>query len=165
MATHIYNNSFGYWAGGKSGFIRVEFKTNGNTYYGWIDCYLANKADSVILRGYAYNSIPNTLIHSGDSGLTTGVEQETTAFNHIGNIYPNAVNQNHASIEIDAKESTELRLEIMNAMGQVLQTEQRILVSGKNTVHFNVNNLTDGNYFVKLSEQNKYYFRKLIINR
>lgn len=165
MATHIFNSSNGYWAGGKSGFIGVEFKTNGNTYYGWIDCYVANKADTVIIRGVAYNSIPNSLIHSGDTGLATGIEHDVEVFNHIGNIYPNAVYQNIASIEIEAKDITELRLEIMNAMGQVLQTEQRKLIAGKNTVQFDVNGVADGNYFVKLSAQNKYYFRRLTINR
>lgn len=165
MATNFLASSHGYWAGGKSGYIGVEFKNNGNTYYGWIDCYVANKADTVIIRGWAYNSVPNALIHSGDTGLSTGIEQVSSALNHIGIFYPNAVKHDNTFIEIDAKELADLKIKIMNGMGQELKTEEKKLNSGKNIVQLNVENIADGNYFVKLAVGQQFYFRKLLIER
>lgn len=165
MATNFSTGSHGYWAGGKSGFIGVEFKNNGNTYYGWIDCYVANKADTVIIRGWAYNSIPNTLIHSGDSGLSTGIEQTASTLNHIGNFYPNAVKFDNTFIEIETKETADLKIEIMNELGQVLQTEEKKINNGKNILQLNVEKIADGNYFVKLAVGQQFYFRKLIVQR
>lgn len=163
LGINFSNSFYGFW-GGQNGYLGVEFKTNGNTFYGWIECYVSVHADTLILKGFGYEAMPNTLINAGDSGTFTALAQQST-FNFIGNFYPNALKSNIAFIHIDAKENTDLNFEIMNGAGQVLLTEKKKLSIGKNILSLNASGLENGIYFVKVISEEKNFFRKIVVSR
>ena len=157
-----------YWTGrgpflGSGGYIGVEFHSNGNTYYGWIQCAVDTGARGVLITGYAYDATPNHYIIAGN-GNTSSLQEQQSAISPALSFYPNPVQNGKTFIQIEAKHAADLRMEIINGMGQLLQSEKRRLTAGKNIIELDVNNLAVGNYFVKLMEGDKVYFRKILVS-
>jgi len=160
-----------YWTGrgpfyDSTGYIGVEFHSHGNTYYGWIECVLNDNdtLGSVRLTGYAYNESPNNYIIAG-AGNTIGIQEPESAIKPSAFFYPNPTQNGKTFIRIDAKQNSDLTLEVINSMGQVLQSEGRNLHPGRNIIELDVKTLPDGTYFVKLMEGDKAYFRKIIVSK
>ena len=147
-----------------SGYLGVEFESNGNTYYGWVECAIDSAVDSIKIMGYAYESTPNHYIIAG-AGKTIGIQEPPSAISTSSSFYPNPVRNGKTFIQIDAKQNADLKMEIINGMGQVLSSEDRKLSSGKNIIELNVNFLASGTYFVKLSDGEKAIFRKILISK
>jgi len=145
-----------------SGYIGVEFHRGGNTYYGWIECAIDTGVHGVVIKGFAYDATPNHYIIGG-SGNTIGVPEQESAINSAATFYPNPVSNGKTFIHIEAKHSADLRIEIMNGMGQILRTEERRLNSGKNVIELDVNSLASGNYFVKFTNGENVFFRKVMV--
>jgi len=158
-----------YWTGrgpflDSTGYIGVEFNSNGNTYYGWIQCAVDTVVTGVLITGYAYDATPNHYIIAGN-GNTTSVPEQESAISPASSFYPNPARNGKTFIQIEAKKSADLKLEIINGMGQVLGSEDRKLHSGKNIIELDVKSLTAGTYFVKLMEGERAYFRKIMISK
>lgn len=146
-----------------AGYIGVEFHANNNTYYGWIQCYVDTGCHGVLIKGYAYDATPNHYIIAG-SNNTTGISDLESLINPTESFYPNPVTNGKTFIRIDAKLAADLKLEVMNGMGQILLTDDRKLSSGKNVVDLDVSALKNGTYFVKLSQGKEIYFRKILVS-
>ena len=144
-------------------YLGVEFISNGNTYYGWIECAIDSAVDSIKVMGYAYESTPNQYIIAG-SGKPIGVQELESAITDLA-IYPNPVRNGKTFISIEAKQISELKLDIINGMGQILQSESRDLHSGKNIIELDVNSISSGTYFVKIIERENVLFRKILISK
>jgi hypothetical protein len=145
-----------------AGYVGVQFHTYGNTYYGWIECAIDSGLDAVVVKGYAYESTPNLYIVAG-AGKPVGIQEQQSDISPAASFYPNPVVDGKTFITIDSKQPADLTIAIINGMGQVLQRENRTLNSGKNIIELNVNAIADGSYFVKLTEGDKIYFRKILV--
>jgi hypothetical protein len=55
----------GTWKNITDKFLGLKLKLNGLSYYGWICLTIGVNAKSMIVKGYAYNSIPNQAILAG----------------------------------------------------------------------------------------------------
>ncbi len=93
--------------------------------------------------------------------------QLNTSVNEIKNItalsiYPNPSN-GLFNIELDVKTNEFLNIEINNALGIKLLTQQKLLNSGKNIIEINPGNVSKGLYFIKLQTENGNIIRKIII--
>ncbi len=155
-------NYYGNWSN-KEGYVGVQFYANGNTYFGWIELAVDSLGQSITLKSYAYESTPNMQIIAGDTGVVGINEQAAVANFEIGKITPNPSSNGMIKIYVEAKESHELRFEIMNGMGAVIASEDRKIKSGRSMLHFDFSSLSSGSYFVKISDGNQSTFRKLII--
>ncbi len=156
-----------YWTGrgpflDSTGYIGVEFNSNGNTYYGWIECAVDTGVHGVLITGFAYDATPNHYIIAG-SGNTSSVSEQESVISPASSFYPNPSRNGKTFIQVDAKKSADLSMEIINGMGQLLRSEKRRVYPGKNTIELDVNDLTAGTYFVKLMEGEKVYFRKISV--
>jgi len=148
-----------------TGYIGVEFHSNGNTHYGWIECAIDTGVHGVLLTGFAYDATPNHYIIAGaGQEKNIGIQENESLISPAVSFYPNPVTNGKTFIRIEAKKPADLNLEIMNGMGQILQSENRNLSSGKNVVELNVGSLKTGTYFVKLSLGKEIYFRKILVN-
>jgi len=149
-----------------TGYIGVEFHSHGNTYYGWIECILNDNdtLGNVRITGYAYNESPGNYIIAG-AGNTIGIQEPESAITPSAFFYPNTTQNGKTFIRIDAKQNSNLKLEDINGMRQVMQSENRSLHSGKNIIELDIKSLAAGTYFVKLTEGEKAYFRKIIVSR
>jgi hypothetical protein len=117
-----------------------------------------------LITGYAYYNVPNHYIIAG-WGNTSSVAEQESAINPASSFYPNPARNGKTFIQIEAKQSADLSMEIINGMGQLLRSEKRRLHPGKNTIELDLNDLTAGTYFVKLMEGEKVYFRKILVGK
>lgn len=67
-------NSFGFWKGVTNKFIGFKFLISGEVHYGWVRL-TGNGALSVVITGYAYETVPNKGIRAGQRSED---EDETT---------------------------------------------------------------------------------------
>ena len=164
---HFVRTSSFYRTGGffrdSTGFLGVEFVSHGKTHYGWIEMEIDSIVKSVIVKGYAYEATPNQYIIAG-AGMTTGVAEHNQSISPASSFYPNPARNGKSFIEVVSKQFSDLKLEVMNGMGQILQTEDHKLNSGKNVVELNVGSLASGTYFVKLSQGDQINFRKIVVS-
>lgn len=54
---------------GMDGYVGLHFKIAGNTHYGWARIQVAADATSIILKDFAYNSVPGEAIIAGNTTL------------------------------------------------------------------------------------------------
>jgi hypothetical protein len=65
----------GFWKGGVlNGYAGLKLNLGGNSYYGWMRCYVRKDAYLLTVKDYAYNSIPNMPINAGDEGCSDNYE-------------------------------------------------------------------------------------------
>lgn len=91
----------------------------------------------------------------------TGLDEMTSDLNV--NLYPNPAN-NFVTIEIfDKLNSDNLTLEILNSIGQVV--ESKSIDNAKEQIIMDVNNFSKGLYLVRVSSNNMYITKKLLIQK
>ena len=79
------------------------------------------------------------------------------------NLYPNPAS-NFVTIEVFDKYNTgDLRLEIMNSLGQVISS--RSITNSNEKIIMDVNNFSKGLYFVRISSDKVYMTKKLLIQK
>jgi hypothetical protein len=156
-------NSYGNWSG-QSGYVGIHFFSGGNDYYGWVELEVAPGGLSITLKSYAYESTPGMGIIAGDTATVIGIDQPggAAAFD-AGRITPNPSVNGRARLSVEADRSKELLVEVYNGMGMVVATEKRHVHAGKNLLQLNFPTLSNGAYFVKLSDESAGIFRKLVI--
>ncbi len=73
---------YGVMSGGTEKFLGFKINTNGNNYYGWARIELQDN-DNIILKDYAINSIPDSLIIAGDTGSLCNANNFSTIPNGL----------------------------------------------------------------------------------
>ena len=91
----------------------------------------------------------NVVVKNGQALL--GVDDITSAYiKAIDNIYPNPVKAN-AAINISVKQSSDVKIEIINQYGQSLYSNETYLTTGEHKVNLPSKSLSQGMYFVKIT--------------
>jgi len=62
-------DSYGNFLGEKEGITAIKFKIGANYHYGWVRLEVNNAAQKMIIKDYAYNSVPGASILAGNTGL------------------------------------------------------------------------------------------------
>ncbi len=90
----------------------------------------------------------------------TGVNRLQTINENISlsNVYPNPVS-NVANADLSVKAQTNVNVSIIDAKGVVVKNIFNKTISGKQTITFNVDDLENGNYFIKVNSKD---FGKII---
>ena len=76
-------------------------------------------------------------------------------------VYPNPV-EDRLNISFDLAKSDQVTIEILNALGQVIQTEKNNYENGQKTVIMNTSSLAKGLFFVKLSSNGQNISRRFV---
>jgi hypothetical protein len=153
--TMALGSSLGNWVGATDKYLALKLIVGTNTFFGWARFDVLESSASFTIKDYAFESTPNTCIQAGQTSLGINENSNTNDFS----IFPNPcissttlntnVNLNNASITI------------YNAVGQALKQVKNI--SGQ-TISLNLENLSHGLYFIRLTEENKIIsIKKLII--
>jgi hypothetical protein len=144
--TMAWGTSLGYWVGESNKYLALKLIVGTNTYYGWARLDLLATSTSFTIKDYAYESTPNACIQSGQTSL--GLNENTTR--NIFSIFPNPFNSS-TTIQINGnlKNAT---LTICNSYGQTVKQINNI--PGQ-TVSLSSDNLSNGLYFIRLTEENK----------
>ena len=147
--------STGYWPGATNKYLALKLIVGTNTYYGWARLDLLEMSGSFTIKDYAYESTPNACIQSGQTSL--GINQNATK--NVFSIFPNPfISSTTIQTVGNFKNAT---LTICNSYGQTVKQVNNI--SGQ-TVSLSRENLPNGLYFIRLTEENKIIaVEKLII--
>jgi Secretion system C-terminal sorting domain len=131
-------------------FMGVRFNISGQPHYGWVRLYVSPGADTIIVKEYAYQTLPNVGLTAGQ---LVGIEtQETTPVRVFA--YNNMLHINRES-NGDAAVIT-----VYNSMGQTVYTEQ----SAENNYTHSLENLTAGIYTVSVTTSTGVTTRKIYIH-
>ncbi|MCB9232505.1 MAG: PKD domain-containing protein [Bacteroidia bacterium] len=96
--------------------------------------------------------------------IITSLDELATGINQL-NLFPNPAND-HFSLSFNLKERGEIRLEMMNALGQmILQKSLGTGIQGENQFDLETNRLAEGSYLVRIWVNDAFVTRKLIIRR
>ncbi len=93
-------------------------------------------------------------------------EGETIATNDLSenvslNIFPNPVDA-VLNLEIDSEVSGSFEVRIYNLFGQLVKAEQLELIVGENKKYLNVSDLSDGSYWLQVTDGEKMMSRKIV---
>ncbi len=103
----------------------------------------------------------NIVVNNGQAVLSID-DIESSYIETVDNIYPNPVSQN-ASVNIEVKESSNIKIEILNQFGQSMYLKDYKLINGKHKVIIPSESLAAGYYFVKItSADNVSIVRKFV---
>lgn len=145
---------YSYWAGQNDKYLGVRFETiSGQTHYGWIRMSLNAKADSLVIKDFAYNNTPNQLILAGD--FSTSINAPLESNNPEINIFENILFVNLA--EQTAQEGS---IEVINSIGQ--RVYQGVITNP--SMQIPLESLPKGIYIVQINMQTRSLTRKVYIH-
>lgn len=104
------------------------------------------------------NAINNAL-----TAQVTGIK-ENSSNDFQARVLPNPVS-NELKLTFNLNEAKEMNIEIFNSLGQKVKTINNPIVNGNNEMTINVEDLSTGNYFVKLNNGKSSTNVKFIISR
>jgi len=150
---------WGLWDNLSDHYLGLRLLQSGQTYYGWVRLRIdvTQSYASVIIRDYAYNSIPDQPILAGQT-ITTGITKNSFASSI--NLFPNPAT-NHLTIDLGSNHKR-VQVTIADLTGKVMYTTM-----AKNTqkVEMNTNDFAEGNYIVQIQAAEFIGMKKLIINK
>ncbi len=102
-------------------------------------------------------------INNALAAVVTGIK-ESSSNDFKARILPNPVS-NELKLTFSLIEAREMNIEIFNSLGQKVKTVNNSTVNGNNEMTINVEDLSTGNYFVKLNNGKSSSNVKFIISR
>jgi hypothetical protein len=127
--------TFGNFLGANDKYLGVRFKIGTETHYGWVRLSVNNAADTIFVKDYAYEVMP-------DVGLTAsqmvGIQEHSTDAVAVYT-YNNMLHVNRAI-------GTEATVTVYNMMGEVVLSEQ----TSDANYSTSLQNLTTGIYMVSV---------------
>lgn len=147
--------SSGFWPGVTNKYLALKLIVGTNTYYGWARFDFMATSTSFTIKDYAYESTPNACIQSGQTTLGSIENSNMETFS----IFPNPF---ASSTTIHTKGNLKnASITLINSFGQALK---QVTVFSGQTVYLYRENLPNGLYFIRFSEENKIIaVEKLII--
>jgi hypothetical protein len=159
----LNHNGSGPW-NGTTAFVGVEFKSADSleVFHGWIELAVdSGVPDSVVVKGYAYESNPGDLIHAGDIGV--GIHGAKKIKHSDIVITNNPAGNVPSQVLFTSDKAQAYKIEIINNLGEILRTQSASAVAGQNRVTLDTRRLAAGNYFMKLTLGDTVRFKKLMV--
>ncbi len=87
-------------------------------------------------------------------------EEKEEKFGFI-NLYPNPASD-RLNMELSLPTESTVKIEILNALGKLVATEEKSMIKGTNTSLIDIGHLVSGMYFMTISSEGKYKQIKFI---
>ncbi len=97
-------------------------------------------------------------------GFATSVRSYASVFSSVSDVYPNP-SASKAQIVVNAANTNNATVSITNALGSVVSSKNIELMTGKNTVSLDAENLNSGIYFATIVSGNHKVVKKFTINK
>jgi hypothetical protein len=94
----------------------------------------------------------------------TAIKNNGSLFANVSEVSPNPSNSN-AFVTVNAISANSALVTVANALGSVVSTKTTSLLSGRNTISLDVDNLPTGMYFMTITSGNSKIVKKFIINK
>lgn len=148
----IYNSqAFGNWVGFNDRYLGIRFKIGQNTHYGWARLSVSATGDTLTIKDYAYQAIPDLGILAGDviAGTASNSLQDSTSIFSSSNIVTIRSTSAH----------TDGTVRITNTLGQSIR---EMPLTGPN-MRITMDGSPAGIYFVEVTAGNKKVVKKVYI--
>ena len=107
----------------------------------------------------------NSAITAAIAANANGVKENKNNFLISANVYPNPTNTS-ADIKLNTTKESKVKIEVFNLLGEkVLDVFNGNLIIGENTIKINTSELTNGNYFINLTDGESAMKLKLVVLR
>jgi len=150
------SGDYGYWTETQEDkYLGIKFKVSDDFYYAWIHItthiYAVDDMD-FIMKGFAYNSVPNEQISAGDIGNETNISEVNT---NDFSVYPNPASDIINLSGINCQSGC--NMDITDISGKLV-----LRYSNADNNFFNISNLKPGVYFIKIQTGKSVYSNKFI---
>lgn len=78
-------------------------------------------------------------------------------------LYPNPANGNQVTLNISSDIEDQLLVEMFDAIGKVVVQQKNTINKGSNTIDVDINEVSNGTYFIKVSSKDLMEYRKMIV--
>ncbi|MBK7880883.1 MAG: Omp28-related outer membrane protein [Saprospiraceae bacterium] len=112
--------------------------------------------------GEIVNATQTTIAQAVANGLYTSVENPSPAPNVI-KLAPNPA-ADYANIDLNLIDPTQVSIEIVDMLGQLVQSRNYGVLSGEMMIPVNTEAFENGSYLIKLKIGQNYQTRKLVVN-
>ncbi len=143
-----------YWQNGVTdGFVGLRIHVGTDQFYGWLRCDVAADASFIIIKDYAYNSIPDSCILAGQGIATNNNEISESANEFSLQLYPNPTK---AILKLTTKERLiNSVLTVYDFAGRVVKQEAGITLNSNAVYSLDMSMLHAGSYLLEVrSSQN-----------
>ncbi len=117
---------------------------------------------TIVLNSTLPTSTTNYFTITGTSIVASGVGMDEIQSISLDKVYPVPFN-NEISIDVYVIEKSEIKMEIVNAYGQVVKSYNETLSTGNHALKYNVTDLSAGTYVLRSTNQNGESNYKMII--
>jgi hypothetical protein len=154
--------TLGDWNTATDGFLGLRFIVGAQTHYCWIRLNVeaftsgANAA-ILVIKDFAYNSIPDQLILAGES-TTSGIIENSGALSI--HLFPNP-SSNHLTIAL-RNETRKVKVSIVDITGKVIYT---LTETNTQNVEVNTSELKEGIYVVEIQAEDFTLNKKLVVKK
>jgi hypothetical protein len=156
-------NNFGQWDD-HQGFVGVEFVAqDGQRRYGWMHLDVGNDGSSIVIKGFGYESQPDSATIIPDS-LPTGVFSPQALALREASLYPNPQPADAPlTLAYETDRGGELFVAIHDAMGREVCPERRYtLLPGRNEWVLPTESLGQGFFYVRLRQANSIAWKPFV---
>jgi hypothetical protein len=157
----VNDTVWGLWDSLSDYYLGLRILQSGQTHYGWVrlrvDVTPAHA--SLIVRDYAYNSIPNQLILAGQT-VAAGINENSFATSI--NLFPNpASNQ----LTINNGKLTIKNVEIYDLTSREVYTENHYTLNANSEIKIDVSKFPAGIYVVQIQTADFSVTKKLVVEK
>ncbi|MCC6840438.1 MAG: T9SS type A sorting domain-containing protein [Flavobacteriales bacterium] len=146
--------SYGQWSG-QSGFLGVRFQVGGSLHYAWVELEMADNNTQVIVKGFAFESTPDSAIHAGATGVPAALQDLHGAPAALV-VHPNPVTERLYIKGLDGPAS----VVVVNMAGEAVAGNPETTLPG--TVPVEVGGLPAGAYIAEVRQQGRTWSMRFI---
>lgn len=149
---------FGFWKEGvRDGFLGTRFMIDGQRHYGWVRLAVSKDAATIIVKDYAYNSVPEMPLVAGQTFKEELVFMSAT--DQSINLYPNPASE-YVMLSFPGQEQVNSKCSIYDMSGELLLRVDKL--EGNK---MDIRQLSNGSYILHLQNENGVFVTKLNIQR
>lgn len=148
----------GYWPLLSDHYLGLKLIVGSNTYYGWARMQVSFGSEtSCTIKDYAYNSIPNQPILSGETGTgSTGIFENSSATSI--NLFPNPAD-NHFTIALGSS-NQKVEVNIADITGKIIYST---IARETQRIEVNTEDFKKGIYIVQIQSADFIGTKRLVI--
>ncbi|MBA2406368.1 MAG: T9SS type A sorting domain-containing protein, partial [Chitinophagales bacterium] len=144
----------GYWQNGVTdGYIGLRIHVGINNFYGWLRCDVAADASFIIIKDYAYNSIPDSSILAGQGIATNSNEISESEKDFSLHLFPNPTKD---ILTLTTKEHLiNSVITVYDLAGRIIKQEAGVTLNSNAVYSLDIGLLNAGSYLLEVrSSQN-----------
>ncbi|MDD3877425.1 MAG: PKD domain-containing protein [Bacteroidales bacterium] len=132
------------------------------TYKIYAEVWGKDPVSATVILDNSNSTVNNVIITINEETVIASIKDlQNIYLEHISELYPNPARDN-VYLDFDMKQNAKIKMVIHNIYGQEIKSEEINANTGANRLTFNVNNWSDGLYFVSLTFNDQYPTTKIL---